>query len=195
MDYVVIVKQKGFVIMTGKILLTSAGFENINIGNTFVKLLNRPVAETKILFIPTAAIFAEALRMVGKCIDELYRIGIRAENIIVYNLDRHMPLSEIETYDTVYFTGGDPRHLLRKVKEVDFAPVIMSFVTNGGIFVGVSAGSILATDISLVNCRFTGLHCPDGSPIGPLDLTSCPDVRLTDYQGILIDDSGSTIID
>ena len=181
--------------MTEKILLTSAGFENVNIGKAFVKLLDKSVEEAKVLFVPTAAIHVEALRMVAKCIDELYRIGIKAENITVYNLDRHISLSEIKTYDAVYFTGGDPGHLLKKVREVDFAPVIVKFLTNGGIFVGVSAGSILATDISLVNCRFTGLHCPDGSPTGPLDLTSCPDVRLTDYQAILIDDSGSTIID
>ena len=110
--------------MTGKILLTSAGFENVNIGKTFMKLLNKPVAKTKILFIPTAAICAEALRMVGKCIGELYQIGIEAENIIVYNLDRHISLSEIETCDAIYFTGGDPKHLLKKVEEVNFVPAI-----------------------------------------------------------------------
>ena len=181
--------------MIGKILLTSAGFENINIGKAFLKLLNKSVMETKILFIPTAAICVESLRMVGKCIDELYQVGIKAENIRVYNLDSPISLSEIKTCDAVYFTGGNPGYLLKKVKEVDFAPVIMNFVVNGGIFVGVSAGSILATDISLVNCKLTGVHCQDGSPIGPLDLTSCPDVRLTDCQGILIDNGNSKIID
>lgn len=92
-------------------------------------------------------------------------------------------------------TGGNPKHLLDKVNEVDFAPVVKAFVANGGVFVGVSAGSILATDIALVNCRFTGLHCEDGSQNGPVDLETCPDIRLTNYQGFIVDATGATIIE
>lgn len=181
--------------MAQKILLTSAGFENDRIGKAFVELLNRPVSEAKILFIPTAAICAESLRMVGKCIDELYRVGISPKNVIVYDLDRRMSSSEIGNYDAVYFTGGSPKHLLDNVNEADFAPVVQAFVANGGVFVGVSAGSILATDIALVNCRLMGLHCQDGSPNGPVDLKTCPDIRLTDYQGLIVDASGSSVIE
>ena len=180
--------------MAETILLTAAGFENDRIGKAFLELLNRPVSEAKILFVPTAAMCAESLRMVGKCVDELYRVGISPENVVAYDLDRRMSSAEIEEYDAVYFTGGDHKRLLEKVNETDFAPVLKAFVANGGVFVGVSAGSILATDIALVNCRLTGLHCQDGSPNGHLDLTSCPDVRLTDHQGLLIDERGSRII-
>ncbi len=181
--------------MAQKILLTAGGFHNDHIGEAFLKLLNRPASEAKILFIPTAATCAESLRMVGKCIDDLYRFGITSENVIVYNLDRRMSSSEIENYDAVYFTGGSPRHLLDKVNEVDFAPVVKAFVANGGVFVGVSAGSGLATGIGLVNCRLTGLHCQDGSPTGPVDLEACPDIRLTDYQGLIVDDRGAAVIE
>ena len=181
--------------MAGRILLTSAGFENDRIGKAFVGLLDRPVAEAKVLFVPTAAICVESLRMVGKCIDELHRVGITPENVTVYDLDRHMSASEIEEYDAVYFTGGSPRHLLDKVSEVGFAPVVKEFIANGGVFVGVSAGSILATNIALVNCRLTGLHCQDGSPAGPVDLGAAPDIRLTDHQGIKVDSIGAAVIE
>ena len=185
---------EGNFVVAERILLTSAGFQNDRVGRAFVELLDRPVPEAKILFIPTAAMCAESSRMVGKCIDELYRVGISPENVVAYDLDRRMSSSEIEDYDAVYFTGGDSKRLLDKVNETDFAPVVKAFVANGGVFVGVSAGSLLATHIALVNCRLTGLHCQDGSPNGQVDLTSCPDVRLTDDQGLRIDDSGSRII-
>jgi len=181
--------------MTGKILLTSAGFENNRMGKAFVELLTRPVSEAKILLIPTAAICAESLRMVGKCVDELYAVGITAENIIVYDLDRRMSPSELQNYDAVYFTGGSPKHLLDKVSAVDFAPVLKAFVAEGGVFVGVSAGSVLATDIALVNCRIRALHCQDGSPKGPVDMEARPDIRLTNYQGLIVDANGAAVIE
>jgi len=133
--------------------------------------------------------------MLAKCINELYGVGITADRVIVYDLDRAMPLEEIEKYDAVYFAGGNPRHLLGKVNEVAFAPVVKAFLAGGGLYVGVSAGSILAADIGLVNCRFTGLHCQDGSPNGPVDLKNCPDICLTDNQGLMIDSHGSIVFE
>jgi hypothetical protein len=76
-----------------------------------------------------------------------------------------------------------------------FVPVVRDFVAAGGVFVGVSAGSFLATDMALVNCRLTGLHCQDGSQNGPVDLETRPDIRLTDSQGLLIDFGGATVIE
>ena len=180
--------------MTRKILLTSAGFENKQIGQKFVDLLDTPVVDAKILFIPTAAINVGQLWYVGKCIEELYQCGLTEANLILYNLDRHMPYSELGNYDAIYFTGGSPKHLLNKVKEADFVPVLIQFVDDGGVYVGVSAGSILASDINLVNCKFDGIHCQDGSPTGPIDLSVCPDIRLTDSQALLINDNESIII-
>ena len=37
-----------------KLLLTSAGFENPKIGEEFLKSVNKPVSEIKIIFVPTA---------------------------------------------------------------------------------------------------------------------------------------------
>jgi len=60
---------------------------------------------------------------------------------------------------------------------------------------GVSAGSILAADIGLVNCHFTGIHVQDGSPNGPVDLKACPDIRLTDNQALIVDFNGAAVIE
>jgi len=179
--------------MNQKILLTSAGLQNPHIGEAFVRMLNKPVSAVKILFIPTAAISAESLRVLCKCIDELYGVGITAEQIVVYSLDRIMSLEEIEKYDAVYVAGGNKTHLLGKVNQVSFAPVVKDFVVRGGLYVGASAGSIPAAMIGMVNCQFTGMHAQDGSPNGPVDFTTRPEIRLTDNQALIVD-SGEAVV-
>ena len=178
-----------------KLLLTAAGLQNPRVGLELLRLLNKPVTTARTLFIPTAAIWPDALRMLAKCIDELYDVGFSAEQFTIYHLDRFMPLEEMRKFDVVYFAGGSPEHLLRKVTEAAFAPVLEDFLTHGGLYVGTSAGSILAADLGLVNCRFTGIHIHDGSPNGPVDLKSFPDIRLTDNQALLVDSGGAVVFE
>ena len=53
------------------ILLTSTGFENKNIESKFLELLDKNVAESKVLFIITAAIDIEAVQILSKCAYDL----------------------------------------------------------------------------------------------------------------------------
>jgi len=181
--------------MNPRVLLTAAGLQNPRVAATFLRLLAKPAKEARLLFVPTAAASAEALRMLAKCIDELYRVGFGSDQVFVYNLDRCMPLEELNIFDVIYFAGGSPEHLLRKVNQVAFGSVLKSFVNAGGIYVGVSAGSVLAADLGIVNCKFAGIHCPDGSPNGPIDLRSCPEVWLTDNQALVVEASGATLFE
>lgn len=134
------------------------------------------MANSKILFIPTAVINVGQLYYVGKCIEELYQCGLTEENLILYDLDCPMPYSELENYDAVNFTGGSTKYLSDKVTENKFAPVLTQFIDNGGVYVGDSAGSILAAGFDLVNCEITGVHCQDGSPTGPINSSKHPGI-------------------
>ena len=59
------------------ILLTSTGFENKNIESKFLELLDKNVAESKVLFIITAAIDIEAVQILSKCAYDLLNCGIK----------------------------------------------------------------------------------------------------------------------
>ena len=56
------------------ILLTSTGFENKNIESKFLELLDKNVAESKVLFIITAAIDIEAVQILSKCAYEFIKL-------------------------------------------------------------------------------------------------------------------------
>lgn len=181
-----------------KILLTSAGFENPNIERSFLELIPRKPEESKAIWVPTAAIDDEAKAFLPKCWNDLIHAGFRKENITTFNCDRTLTFSELKQYDVIYFCGGSPEHLLSKIHEIQLESSLWRFIQNGGVYVGVSAGSWIAVDnikgnLGYANCTIA-VHQPIGTPAGPIDITTHPHITLTNLQAILrIDDTYSVI--
>lgn len=170
-----------------KILLTSAGFENPNLQRCFLELLGKPPAEARALFIPTAAIDEDAKAVLPKCRGDLLGAGILPEHITDFNLDRPMDPDELSAYDAVYFCGGSTEHLLERVRASGFAQSLDAALERGLVYVGVSAGSIMAAQNLPDNLgylpRGLAVHCESGSPCGELPegtvyLTNAQAVRL-----------------
>lgn len=46
-------------------------------------------------------------------------------------------------YDGIFLSGGDTFHFLNNLKKRDFLTKLKNYVDNGGVLIGVSAGSIL----------------------------------------------------
>lgn len=179
-----------------KILLTSAGFENPSIQRCFLELLGKPASEARALFIPTAAIDQEAQAVLPKCRGDLLGAGIPPENITDFDLDRPMPEEELMDYDVVYFCGGSTKHLLERVKASGFDHALDAALERGLVYVGVSAGSIIAAENLPGNLgylpRELWVHCESGSPCGSLPegivyLTNAQTVRLTDGKAEIIE--------
>ena len=82
-----------------RVMLTSCGLETKQIEEEFLKMLGKEPAETKALFIPTAAIDADAIEVLPECMRDLLKCGIPKENIRVFDLHRNMPVDELKTYD------------------------------------------------------------------------------------------------
>jgi dipeptidase E len=154
-----------------KFLLTSTGLANKNIASLFLEIINKPVSQIKIVFIPTAARSEEELKYVVESKKELLALGISEKNITTLELDRPVSFQEIESFDVIYVCGGNTFHLLKKVRETNFDQVISEFVRNNKLYFGVSAGSILV--------------CPNIEIAKPFDEN---DVNLTNLTGLnLID--------
>ena len=79
-----------------KILLTSTGFDNENIMNKFIDLLNVDVKDAKVLFIITAANDPDAVRVLSGCLDDLTKCGITDDNIKVYDMHKLISVEEIK---------------------------------------------------------------------------------------------------
>ncbi len=127
-----------------KLLLTSAAFVNPKIVQEFLRLVNKEPNQIKVLFIPTAAISDGALRYVKSSKKELEHLGIQSKNILEFNCDKNSDNTKLKEIDVIYVCGGNTFYLLHKIRESGFDKKIIKMVNKGKVFVGVSAGSILA---------------------------------------------------
>ena len=178
-----------------RILLTSAGFESPGVMHCFLQLLGKPAAAAKALFIPTAAIDQDARAVLPKCWDDLIRAGFPAENITTFDLDRPMGPDELAGFDVVYFCGGSTEYLLGQVKAQGFDRALAGALPQGLVYVGVSAGSIIAAgnlpDSLGYLPQALEVHCEKGSPPGPLPQGT---VYLTNAQAVEITDAGAVVV-
>ncbi len=62
--------------------------------------------QAKALFIPTAAIDADAIVVFPKSMNDLLKAGIPKQNVRVFDLHQNMPVDELKAYDVVCLTGG-----------------------------------------------------------------------------------------
>jgi len=181
------------------LILTSTGFTNKNIEKKFLELVNLPNDKIKVIFIPTAAITENAKAMIQLCKDDLLNAGVLENNIVTYDLDRIMNCNEICNFNVIYVCGGTSQHLLNRMNEMKFNISLKKFLDNGGVYVGVSAGSVvlsqnLTENLGYINCTLK-VHSKDGTDCGYLNVSNCPNVKLTDNQAIIIMDDEIVIIE
>lgn len=174
---------------TRKILLTSAGFESKTISDTFLSLVGKEPTDIKVLFIPTAAIFYDALKMVPFCMEDLLSIGIPETNIKVFDLHRSLSDEEMTAYDAVYFTGGSPQYLLERINDTGFDKPLNEFVNKGGVYVGVSAGAIVGAGNLPNNLGYLkatlNVHMQNGMNDGVFDNNAVTHIDLKNDKAVL----------
>lgn len=149
-----------------KLLLTSAGFVNKEVLDVFLKLLDKPTGQIHVVFIPTASRTEHELKYVEESRQELVDLGIT--NITTLNLDRKVSAAEINNPDVIYICGGNTFYLLKKIRQSGLDKILPGF---GGLYVGVSAGSVVMG--------------PNVEVSGPFDEN---DVGLSDTTGLKIVD-------
>lgn len=135
-----------------KLLLSSRGWEqNQKIAKKFLRLIGKP-AEAKIFLITTARKKDRDWKWVRIHIDMLKDIGISKKNISIFSLDRKIEKDELITMDAVYVCGGNTFLYLSGIKKTGLDKEIKKFMKNGGVYYGISAGSVIAgPDISFVS--------------------------------------------
>lgn len=90
-----------------RVMLTSCGLETEQIKEHFLGMIGKEPADTKVLFIPTTAIDADAIEVLPKCMNDLLKCGIPKESIRVFDLHQNMSVDELETYDVNVWRKSD----------------------------------------------------------------------------------------
>jgi len=191
------------------VLLTSAGWEdeqgNVkqNIRNRFLAMLGKPPEEARVLFVTAAAVSDEHRYYAGLCRRQLINAGIRDIHIEPCDLEHPLSAGDAMPYDVVYLTGGDTVRLLRRIRETGFDAVIKKMVYADKVYVGVSAGSLVAAPsiggpydkesagLALVNA-YLSVHCPaEARPRTDLPL---PHLALTDSRALAVSCTGYELV-
>jgi len=125
-----------------KLLLTSSGLETPKLRKEFVSLLGKKVSESRILVIHTAQTI-QLMSYINDVGVELKKAGISNDNITYLNLYTEKFSYNLRNYDAIYVCGGNTYHILDRIIKIGLFELIKKFVKDGGLYVGVSAGSIL----------------------------------------------------
>ena len=171
-----------------RVMLTSCGLETEQIKKHFLGILGKEPADTKALFIPTAAINADAIEVLPKCMNDLLKCGIPKDNISVFDLHRNMPIDELKTFDVVYLTGGWTSYLLERINDTGFRNTLLDYIRDGGFVIGVSAGSIvfannLPGNLELLDTKLD-VHCNSSSYTGKVFFPLIENMKLSISHGL-----------
>ena len=152
--------------MKRTMLLTSSGLSG-SLTDIFMRRCGKKPGELRILLVPTAGIETDGAREgLAVCLYELGKMGIRSENVLIYNLElllskgyqrtysafvekpamvsRLLTPEEAKSFDAVFVSGGDTNVLCREMRRTGFDEVLKAAVNAGLVYVGISAGSMFA---------------------------------------------------
>jgi dipeptidase E len=136
-----------------KLLLTSAGVKNPSIHDALVGLLDKPIADSDALCIPTAAYahpaagFGGAWRFVaGRASTPLCELGWKSLGVLeltaLPSLDETLWVPLVREADVLLANGGDALYLAHWMRESGLADLLPSL---RAVWVGISGGSMVMT--------------------------------------------------
>lgn len=116
--------------------------ENRKIDDELLKMLNKK--NPSIAYIPSCS---DISRKYFKPKVKYYNtLGI--ENIQYFDLDLEydeLKINDIFKFDAIHLSGGNTFYFLHLLRKRGLVEQLQSYVNNGGILIGISAGSILMT--------------------------------------------------
>jgi dipeptidase E len=181
-------------------LLTSAGIKNSSIHDALVDLLDKPIAESNALFIPTAVYPfpggpGMAWRAIcGKASSPLCELGWKSLGILeltaLPSIEETAWLPTVRDADALLVWGGDPLFLANWMRRSGLTGLLPT-LRSEAVYVGVSAGSMAATSTFVET-----YHEPPRETDGPL---KSEDMVFATSQGdvhrILVTGQGAGLVD
>ena len=152
-----------------KLFLTSAGLPP-ETTEAFLGLLDKDPKETEVCFIATAADPYDDKSFVEKDKERLTELGFKIIEIDLKQENENSLTGKLANLEVVFVEGGNTFYLMKYIRESGFDKAIKRFLDNGGIYLGVSAGSYVA--------------CPDIFPAQWKHAEDENRVGLKDFKGL-----------
>ncbi len=132
-----------------KLILAAEFYDSFEITR---KLLGDNLKGKKVSLIPTAAY--------GEGFEPAYETNIKpfeqlGLSVTLFDIAEKSPQEvkdEMDTVDIIYICGGNTFSLLYHMNACGFKDILMNFLDRGGVYIGSSAGSIIASpDIEFIS--------------------------------------------
>jgi len=170
-----------------KLLLTSAGVKNPSIHDALVELLDKPVAESSALCIPTAMYGHPNVgpgegvwRFIsGNSDNPMTELGWKSVSVLeltaLPSIDEEKWVPLVQETDVLLVSGGDALYLHHWMRESGLTDLLPSLTET--VWVGLSAGSMVMTP--RIGEDFVGWKPPSGddTTLGIVDFSICPHVN------------------
>ena len=121
-----------------KILLISSGLEAIK------DFVGRPPETLRMVFIPTAGNPDKDVWWIDKDRDVLTHMGFRYTELDLASTPTERLTESLNDVDLIYVAGGYTYYLLEQMRNAGFDAVLAKFMERGGLYVGASAGALIA---------------------------------------------------
>jgi dipeptidase E len=125
-----------------RLILTSSGLESKKLKDEFLKIIKKPIENNKLMLVAGART-KEELFYVNESLNELIQLGIPKKNIKFINISKDDSIND-KNFDVVYVCGGNTYYILDRLRKTGLDKLIKKLVNKSVIYIGVSAGSILA---------------------------------------------------
>ena len=175
-----------------RLLLTSAGIKNASIHTALVDLLNKPIAESSALCIPTASYGhpiagpRAAWRFISGQEPEtpMCELGWKSLGVLelsaLPSIDEALWAPMVQETDVLLVNGGDPLYLCYWMRQSGLAELLPSL---RAVYVGLSAGSMVMAP--RIGEYFVGWTPPTGGDetLGIVDFAMFPHLDHEDMPG------------
>lgn len=151
----------------GKVILTSQGFSGENVKNKVISILNQ-LESKKVAIVTTAAKDKENNKF--NQLDKQIFLDFGCDTVDFVDLEIN-PEADFLKYDIIYVCGGNTFKLLKYARLAHFENSITSLMQRGGVYIGVSCGSIIIGPSVLIANTIN----PDPNIVG-----------ITDFSGLNI---------
>jgi len=125
------------------LLLTSGGMQPMK--DEITKLLTKPAYDITVAFITTAAKPEEDTDYVRRDLNIMRdELGFNVEEFDIDAKTENQVFKLLELKDIIYVEGGNTFYLLKAMRECNFERVLRKLLKLGKVYIGVSAGSMVA---------------------------------------------------
>ena len=126
-----------------KLFLTSTGLPK-ETRQFFLELLDKNPEECKVAFIPTAGDTEKDKWFIGVARSELEEMRFTVKDIDLKKETLISLKKKLADCDVIYVNGGNTFYLLDWIRKSGFNEIIKKILNKDRVYVGVSAGSIIA---------------------------------------------------